>query len=108
MQKVDASDSIKWVDINSEEQALTDAGITFEQAMNRIHVADQSQQMHTGVEGFLTIWQHLPYYRRLVPIVKHTPFLLPTLEQAYRLFAKYRLRLTGRHKQLIARKDAEK
>ena len=105
MRKIDASDSIRWVDINTEKQALIDAGITFERAMNRIHVADQFQQMHTGVEGFLNIWQHLPYYRRLVPIVKNTPFLQPIMERAYRLFANYRLRLTGRHKRPIAQID---
>ena len=97
MQKIDASKSIKWVDINQNKQALADAGITYQQAMDRIHVADESQQMHTGVKGFLHIWKHLPYYRRIVPVIKHTPFLLTILEAAYRLFAKYRLRLTNRH-----------
>ena len=96
MQKVDVSKAIRWVDINKDKQALEDAGITFQQAMDRIHVADESQQLHTGVAGFMNIWAHLPYYRRLVPVVKHTPFLLPLLERAYSWFAKHRLRLTRR------------
>jgi predicted DCC family thiol-disulfide oxidoreductase YuxK len=96
MQKVDVSKAIRWVDINKDKQALEDAGITFQQAMDRIHVADESQQLHTGVAGFMNIWTHLPYYRRLVPVVKHTPFLLPLLERAYSWFAKHRLRLTRR------------
>lgn len=97
MQKIDVAKAIRWVDISKDKQALDDAGITYQQAMDRIHVADQSQQMHTGVAGFLNIWEHLPYYRRLVPIVRRTPFLLPLMERVYTLFAKYRLRLTRRH-----------
>ncbi len=97
MQKMDAANAIKWVDINQDKQALLDAGITHQQAMDRIHVADESLQMHTGVAGFLNIWKHLPYYRRLVPIIKHTPFLLTIMEGGYRVFAKHRLRLTNRH-----------
>ena len=97
MQKIDVAKAIKWVDISKDKQALADAGITYQQAMDRIHVADQSQQMYTGVAGFLNIWEHLPYYRRIVPIVRRTPFLLPLMERVYTLFAKYRLRLTKRH-----------
>jgi len=40
--------------------------------------------------------EHLPYFRRAVPIVKHTPFLLPLMEWGYVKFAKYRLKLTGK------------
>ena len=98
MQKIDVAKAIKWVDISKDKQALVDAGISYQQAMDRIHVADQSQQMITGVAGFITVWQHLPYYRRLVPIIKHTPFLLPLMERVYTFFTKYRLRLTKRHK----------
>ncbi|PWQ97462.1 thiol-disulfide oxidoreductase DCC family protein [Leucothrix arctica] len=97
MQKIDVSKAIRWVDINKDKQALEDAGITFQQAMDRIHVADESQQLHTGVAGFMTAWQYLPYYRRIVPVIKHTPLLLPLMERVYNLFAKYRLRLTRRH-----------
>ncbi|RVU86558.1 DUF393 domain-containing protein [Leucothrix sargassi] len=96
MQKIDTSKAIRWVDINKDSQALKEAGITFEQAMDRIHVADESQQMHTGVAGFMKAWAHLPYYRRIVPVIKHTPFLLPVMERVYNFFAKHRLRLTGR------------
>lgn len=108
MQKVDAEKKVKWVDINNDKKALKEAGITFKQAMDRIHVADESQQLHTGVAGFLTVWQHLPYYRRLVPIVKHTPFLQRIIEGAYGLFARHRLRLTNRHKPISDNTGGEK
>ena len=96
MRKMDKNNAIRWVDITQDKHELIDAGITYQDAMDSIHVIDNQQQMLMGVKGFLAVWQHLPYYRRLVPIVHHTPFLLPIMEAAYRLFARYRLTLTGR------------
>ena len=98
MRKIDVSNAIHWVDITKDKQALADAGITYQQAMDRIHVADASQQLHTGIKGFMNVWEHLPYYRRLVPVIRHTPLLLPIMEAVYKVFAKNRLRLTGRQK----------
>ena len=99
MQKMDKDKAIHWVDINKDKQALDDAGISYQQAMDKIHVLDDQQQMITGVKGFLVVWQHLPYYRRVVPIIQKVPFLLSIMEAAYRLFARYRLKITGKKMQ---------
>jgi len=96
MQKLDTKNSIRWVDICEDKQALDAAGITYRKAMDRIHVQDESQNILTGVRGFLVVWKHLPYYRRLVPIIEKVPFLLTIMEVIYTLFAKYRLPLTGK------------
>lgn len=96
MQKLDKSNAIRWVDIGKEEQALEVAGITYKKAMDRIHVQDENQNIVTGVRGFLVVWRHLPYYRRVVPIIEKVPFLLAIMESFYSLFAKYRLPLTGK------------
>ena len=96
MQKIDKSNAIHWVDITKDKQALADAGISYQDAMDRIHVIDDQNQMLTGVKGFLAVWQYLPYYRRLVPVIQKVPFLLSIMEAGYRLFARYRLVLTGR------------
>lgn len=96
MQKLDAAGNIQWVDINQDKEALARAGITYKQAMQRLHVMDSNQQLQTGVLGFIQLWQQLPYYRRLVPIVQRVPLLLPLLECCYSLFARYRLPLTGK------------
>ncbi|KAG1652876.1 Outer membrane lipoprotein Blc [Nymphon striatum] len=98
MQKLDRENAIHWVDITKDKQALTDSGISYQQAMARVHVRDENQRMQTGVRGFMTVWKHLPYYRRLVPVIEHTPFLLPTMEFFYSIFAKYRLPLTGKRR----------
>lgn len=101
MRKVDKSNAIHWVDITQDKQALIDAGITYQDAMDRIHVIDDQQHMLTGVKGFLAVWQHLPYYRRMIPVINKVPFLLSLMEVAYRLFARYRLVLTGRTMQTM-------
>lgn len=96
MQKLDTANAIHWVDITKDKKALDKAGISYETAMARIHVQDENQKMLTGVKGFMTVWQHLPYYRRLVPVITNIPFLLPIMEFFYTKFAKYRLTLTGK------------
>ena len=96
MKRLDKTKKINWVDITKDQAALDAAGLTYQQTMDRIHVQDSDQVMQTGVKGFLSVWEHLPYFRRAVPIVKHTPFLLPLMEWGYVKFAKYRLKLTGK------------
>ncbi len=101
MQKLDIKKAIRWVDITKEKQALDDVGISYHDAMARIHVQDENSNMLTGVRGFLVVWKKLPYYRRIAPIIEKVPFLLPSMEAIYTFFAKYRLPLTGK-KQLSA------
>ncbi len=96
MQKMDKDKAIHWVDISKDKQALDAAGISYQQAMDNIHVLDDQQEMITGVKGFLVLWQHLPYYRRIVPVIQKVPFILRIMEVFYRLFARYRLKVTGR------------
>lgn len=96
MKRIDKTKRINWVDISKDQAALDAAGLSYQQTMDRIHVEDENQQMITGVEGFLSVWKHLPYFCRLVPIIRHTPGLLWLMEKGYVLFAKYRLKLTGK------------
>lgn len=96
MKRIDKTKRVKWVDISKDQAALDAAGLTYQQTMDRIHVLDADQQMLTGIEGFLNVWSHLPYFRRVVPIIEHTPGLHWLMEKAYVLFAKYRLKLTGK------------
>ena len=94
MKKADKSNSIQWVDITKDKQALEDAGISYQQAMDQIHVLDDNK-MQVGVDGFISLWRTLPYYRFLVFFVR-LPFIYPIAKVGYKLFARYRLVLTGR------------
>jgi predicted DCC family thiol-disulfide oxidoreductase YuxK len=96
MKKLDSAGNIEWVDITQDQAALDAAGITYKQAMDRIHVIDANQQMQTGVRGFLAVWKRLPYYRRVAALLEKLPLLIPVMEAGYRVFAYYRLPLTGK------------
>ncbi len=96
MKKLDNAGQIQWVDITQDAGALANAGITYRQAMDKIHVLDENAQCHTGVRGFLLVWQRLTYYRVLAKIIRRMPFLLPVMEKVYGIFARYRLVLTGK------------
>ena len=96
LRRADSHGAIRWVDINDAADELAAAGLSYRQTVDRLHVIDPERALHTGVAGFLAIWSRLPGFRLLVPFVRRTPFLLPVLEAAYRLFARYRLTLTGR------------
>jgi len=96
MKKLDQYDNnIHWVDISKDHDELTKAGLSYEQAMSKMHVLDKDG-LKSGVDGFLVLWSTLPYYRRLVPIVNNVPLIKPMLECFYTLFARYRLKLTGK------------
>jgi predicted DCC family thiol-disulfide oxidoreductase YuxK len=96
MKKLDKEAQIQWVDITQDTDALANAGLTYRQAMDRIHVMDENAQLHSGVRGFLLVWKRLPYYRFLAKIIENVPFMLAIMEQFYCLFARYRLTLTGK------------
>ncbi len=96
MKKLDKQGNINWVDIAHDKVALEKAGLTYKEAMDRMHVLDENQQLQSGVLGFLQVWKHLPYYRRIAPIIEKVPYLLGFLEFFYCIFARYRLPLTGK------------
>ena len=96
MKKLDKAGNINWVDISQDKAALADAGLTYKQTMDRMHVIDENNQIKSGVVGFLHVWKHLPYYRHLVPIIEKAPLLLALMERIYTIFARYRLPLTGK------------
>jgi predicted DCC family thiol-disulfide oxidoreductase YuxK len=97
MKKLDCHGNINWVDISKDKAALNKAGISYSQAMTKLYVLDeQNNIMHSGVKGFLEVWKQLAYYRRLVPIVEGVPFAIPVLNFFYAIFARYRLVLTGK------------
>ena len=96
MKKLDTAGNIHWVDISQDKAALAKAGLTYKQTMDRMHVIDENQQLQSGLQGFLQVWKQLPYYRRIAPIIENIPLLLPLMEICYRIFARYRLPLTGK------------
>jgi len=94
MKKLDKAGNVKWVDITQDKVALATAGLSYQQAMERMYVIDENQQLQSGVLGFVQLWKQLPYYRRIAPMIESIPLLLPVMEFCYGIFARYRLVLT--------------
>ena len=96
MKKLDKAGNINWVDISQDKAALAEAGLTYKQTMDRMHVIDENNQIKSGVVGFLQVWKQLPYYRRLATFIERVPLILPLMDFLYTIFARYRLPLTGK------------
>jgi predicted DCC family thiol-disulfide oxidoreductase YuxK len=89
--RLDRDNRVDWVDISVDRQALQALGITADAAMRRLHAVDRQGRLRVGVPAFVAIWEALPFYRRLAPLLR-LPGLLPLLDIGYRRFADWRLR----------------
>lgn len=92
--------NIRFLDINDDgvKNVLAEKGLTFDDAMARMHVETKDGRVVEGVESFVQVWQELPYWRHLVPLAR-VPGVTWVLHQAYTAFARNRLWLTGRDEQ---------
>lgn len=87
--KIDKTCSIEWVDINGEDDRLTELGISYQAAMAVFHVRDQQGVWHQGAHAFVVLWYALPYFRHLAWIIDKLR-LTGLMDRAYRVFARNR------------------
>jgi len=88
-EKIDKQNYVNWVDISQMPDQLLKYGVDYDTAMARLHVIDKHGRMQSGAQAFLTIWNTLPYYRRLATLIQFF-HLTPALEWAYVRFARWR------------------
>ncbi|CAA6828166.1 MAG: DUF393 domain-containing protein [uncultured Thiotrichaceae bacterium] len=93
MKKLDKDEKVDFIDITKDPQVLEEAGITYQEAMDKMHVIDAEKGLQSGVSGFILLWQKLPFYRHLAVIVQKIPGSQSVLEWGYKIFAKHRHRL---------------
>ena len=65
-----SGDAVEFVKIT--EQSAADWGLTPDQATQQIHARSDGKVI-IGVDAFISVWQKLPYYRVLAPIVGWRP-----------------------------------
>ncbi|MCP3902204.1 MAG: DUF393 domain-containing protein [Planctomycetes bacterium] len=85
---------VRIVDLTDEDVDLTAYGITFEEAMGRIHGRCADGRVVTGVEVFRRAYGAVGFGWILAPTA--WPGLRPMFDALYRWFARNRMRLTGR------------
>lgn len=66
-------DRVRWLDLAAEPEALAGFGIDRAGARRRLHVLDETGQLHVGIDAFMLIWQRMPRYRWLSRIVGAGP-----------------------------------
>jgi predicted DCC family thiol-disulfide oxidoreductase YuxK len=65
-----SGDDVNYVEITAD--TARDWGLTEDQAAEKLH-ARCGDGVVVGVEAFVVIWQRLPYFRHLAPIVNFKP-----------------------------------
>ncbi|XP_063064592.1 uncharacterized protein LOC134456895 [Engraulis encrasicolus] len=88
-------EKVEFVDISLEgyDEAKY-GGISYERAMEEMHVIDENDQVHVGVPAFNVMYSAvgLGWLGSLISL----PLIRPVTDCAYAIFAKNRLRWTGR------------
>ncbi|MFW2439834.1 MAG: thiol-disulfide oxidoreductase DCC family protein [Arenicellales bacterium] len=88
-QRIDRERRIQWTDIQQEPDTLRAHGLSWEQAMQRMHVQDSNELMVSGAAAFVVLWRHIPRYRILSGVVS-LPGIHWLTEQVYTVFARRR------------------
>lgn len=94
LRRLDRDHHIQFTDIAAPDFDPTSIGKTMPELMRRIHARLPDGSLVDGVEVFRRLYAAVGF-RRLVALTR-MPVVSPLLELGYELFAKNRLRLTGR------------
>ena len=94
-----------WVDINLMHSDFVNTGIKVSDALKILHVTDNNNKSHLGVDAFIIIWKNLSYWKILARIVS-IPIIRQIINITYRAFANWRFnRLTHC---ILAKKNDDK
>merc|ERR1712039_809617 len=99
-QGLDQRKRVSWLDIDADPAHLAPHGVSKDQAMALIHALDAQGRIQVGVPAFLAVWEQLPYWRVLPPLLRSVPAAIPVANACYRFFARHRLQLTQRARHL--------
>jgi len=94
LRRMDRRGRVRFVDIAAPGFDAAAVGIPWESLMDRIHARLPDGQIVEGVEVFRRVYGALGWPRAVA--LTRLPGLSQALDLAYRLFARNRLRLTGR------------
>ena len=83
-----------WVDINLMHSDFVNTSIKVSDALKILHVIDNNNTLHLGVDAFIIIWKNLSYWKIIAKIVS-IPIIRQIVNITYRAFANWRFnRLT--------------
>ena len=83
-----------WLDINLMHSDFVNTGIKVSDALKILHVIDNNNTLHLGVDAFIIIWKNLSYWKIIAKVVS-IPIIRQIVNITYRAFAIWRFnRLT--------------
>ena len=94
LRRMDRAQRIRLTDIADKSFDPADLGVTHADLMARIHARLPSGELISGVEVFRLTYQAVGL--GTVAAISRWRVLAPLLDRAYEMFAKHRLRMTGR------------
>lgn len=94
LRRLDRRERILFTDIAAKDFDASQVGLSWEQLMERIHGRDENGALIEGVEVFRRLYAAVGF--GWIVALTRIPGVSHLLDAAYHLFAKNRLRLTGR------------
>ncbi len=118
--RIDAEKRVEWVDLTQSADWLDAAGVTRDEALALMHAVElparPQPQAHgeaavtpaalrvggspprvlVGVDAFLAVWDRLPGWSYLPPLLRAVPAARPAADLAYGFWARNRWRVAGR------------
>jgi len=95
LKSITANDKVVYEDISENEFDTEKHGKDCSILMAEIHAKDENGNWLIGMDAFRAVYAHTPY-KRLFALTK-LPIVKNIFDFAYSVFAKNRLRLTGRN-----------
>ena len=90
-QDLRGGESVNWVDITESPELEQEYGISYQTAMARFHVRDESGQWQTGAYGFVTLWKRFTMFRWAAILLEKLR-LVGLADRVYGIFARRRLK----------------
>jgi len=89
--KIAPANVFSWIDITALPEAIELQGISLSEGLRLLHVKDESNTLHVGVDAFLCMWKALPRWRYLAKIIA-LPGIKQLTQVIYHYFARWRFK----------------
>lgn len=96
LQRFDRRHRLAFISLHDPYVATSFPDLSHDALMEQMYVIDAKQRRHGGAAAFRYLTRRLPRLWLLAPIL-HIPFSLPLWQWAYRIVAKRRYQLAGKH-----------
>ena len=84
--KLSLSSDFKWYNVHYSKSALDKVKKSKEECLKLLHVFDDNNNLHIGIEAFIIIWKKTKYFKVLAYLIDYKLFKLP-LNFFYKLYA---------------------